>query len=348
MLQSLAGWDEFVQAHPHGHILQTSAWGRLKADYGWQAETLRSGQAGALVLFRRVRSLTLAYEPRGPLADWNDRSQLTALVAAIDAVCRRRGAFCLKWEPDLPDEPGRAQTLRALGFRPSAQTVQPRRSLSVDLAGSEAEILGRMKQKTRYNIGLAAKKGVTARRVDSAAGGAEADLDSFTLLMATTGARDGFGVHAPGYYRRAYELFQPAGQCELVLARYQGEPLAGVMVFILGGNAWYFYGASSDRERNRMAPYLAQWEAMRWAKARGALSYDLWGVPDADEAVLEAEFETRHDGLWGVYRFKRGFGGRLVRTIGAWDRVYNLLLYGAYQAYLKLSRRKKNAREEAA
>ena len=132
----------------------------------------------------------------------------------------------------------------------------------------------------------------------------------------------------------------PAGQCELVLAQYQGEPLAGVMVFVHGQSAWYFYGASSDRERNRMAPYLAQWEAMRWAKDHGALSYDLWGVPDADEAALEAEFETRHDGLWGVYRFKRGFGGRLVRTIGAWDRVYNPMLYGAYQGYLKLNRRR--------
>jgi len=335
MLPTLAGWDEFVQAHPQGHILQTSAWGRLKSDYGWQAETVQSGQAGALILFRRMRGLTLAYVPRGPLANWDDRPQLTALVADLDTVCRRRGAFCVKWEPDLPDDPGCAQTLRELGFRPSPQTVQPRRSLIVDLAGSEAEILGRMKQKTRYNIGLAAKKGVLARRAESAA-----SLDDFTQLIAATSERDGFGTHAPGYYRRAYALFQPAGQCELILADYQGEPLAGVMVFVHGQNAWYFYGASSDRERNRMAPYLAQWEAMRWARAQGVLSYDLWGVPDADEAALEAEFETRHEGLWGVYRFKRGFGGRLVRSVGAWDRVYNPVIYGAYQAYLKISGRK--------
>jgi lipid II:glycine glycyltransferase (peptidoglycan interpeptide bridge formation enzyme) len=84
-----------------------------------------------------------------------------------------------------------------------------------------------------------------------------------------------------------------------------------------------------------MAPYLAQWEAMRWAQARGALTYDLWGVPDEDEAVLEAEFERRHDDLWGVYRFKRGFGGRVVRSAGAWDRVYNPLLYRAYLAYVQ-------------
>jgi peptidoglycan pentaglycine glycine transferase (the first glycine) len=332
-----AGWDEFVQEHPGGHILQTSAWGRLKSDYGWQAETIRAAEAGALVLFRRAMGLALAYVPRGPLADWKDREQLAALMAKMDATCQARGAFCLKWEPDLPDSAACAQTLRDLGFRPSPQTVQPRRTLIVDLSGTGADILGRMKQKTRYNIGLAGKKGVRARLAQG-----EDDLKRFLELMAMTGARDGFGVHTPSYYRKAYELFHAAGQCELVLGEYEDEALAGVMVFALGGAAWYLYGASSDRERSRMAPYAAQWEAMRWARARGAATYDLWGVPDADEAALEAGFEARRDGLWGVYRFKRGFGGRLARTVGAWDRVYNPILYGVYQAYLRVRGRRTN------
>lgn len=335
MLATAAGWNTFLQAHPESHILQTSAWARLKASHGWGAEFVQSERAGALVLFRRVRGLTLAYVPRGPVADWNDRAQLAQLTAEIDALCRQRGAFCLKWEPNLPDDADCDQRLRALGFSPSPQTVQPRRSLVIDLSGSEADILGRMKQKTRYNIGLAGKKGVSAQPAEG-----PDDLEAFTRLMATTGARDGFGVHHPDYYRQAYALFQPLGQCVLMLAAYQGEVLAGVMAFVHGPAAWYFYGASSDRERNRMAPYLAQWEAMRWAKAHGAASYDLWGVPDEDEAALEAGFETRRDGLWGVYRFKRGFGGRLVRSVGAWDRVYNPALYWAYRAYLKINRRR--------
>jgi lipid II:glycine glycyltransferase (peptidoglycan interpeptide bridge formation enzyme) len=153
--------------------------------------------------------------------------------------------------------------------------------------------------------------------------------------MQVTGARDGFAVHAPAYYRRAYDLFHPAGRCELLLAEFEGQLLAAVMAFACGGRAWYLYGASSDQERQRMAPYLAQWAAMRWARAGGAACYDLWGVPDEAEAVLEAGFEQRRDGLWGVYRFKRGFGGRLVRTIGAWDRLYNPLLYRAYLLYIQ-------------
>ncbi len=363
MTPDAAAWDALADAHPQTHLLQTSAWGQLKAAFGWQPQAVRAGPAGALVLFRKLPfGLTLAYVPRGPLADWQQPAQLTALLAALDQACRARRAICLKWEPDLPDEPGCAARLAELGFRPSPHSVQPRRSLVVDLAGSEAEVLARMKQKTRYNIGLAAKKGVTARAAET-----PRDLDRFIALMQATGARDGFGLHAPDYYRRAYQLFQPAGRAELLLAEYHGSPeakrsgdhgspeaqrsgdhaspaaqrsgegelLAGVMAFAHQTNAWYLYGASSDHERQRMAPYLAQWEAMRWARARGAVCYDLWGVPDEDEAALEAGFEQRHDGLWGVYRFKRGFGGQLVRTVGAWDRVYRPLLYRAYLLYVQ-------------
>jgi lipid II:glycine glycyltransferase (peptidoglycan interpeptide bridge formation enzyme) len=106
------------------------------------------------------------------------------------------------------------------------------------------------------------------------------------------------------------------------------------MVFANGNRAWYVYGASNDQERNRMPTYLLQWEAIRWAKSHGCEEYDLWGVPDENEETLEANFETRHDGLWGVYRFKRGFGGELKRAAQALDRVYNPLLYWAYTKYM--------------
>jgi lipid II:glycine glycyltransferase (peptidoglycan interpeptide bridge formation enzyme) len=110
------------------------------------------------------------------------------------------------------------------------------------------------------------------------------------------------------------------------------------MVFARGPRAWYFYGASNDEERNRMPTYLLQWEAMRWAKARGCEEYDLWGVPDVDEATLEADFANRSDGLWGVYRFKRGFGGTLSRSVGAWDRSYLPLAYPLYRWWSRRTR----------
>jgi lipid II:glycine glycyltransferase (peptidoglycan interpeptide bridge formation enzyme) len=84
-----------------------------------------------------------------------------------------------------------------------------------------------------------------------------------------------------------------------------------------------------------MPNYLLQWEAIRWAKSQGCTEYDLWGVPDEDMDTLEANFTLRSDGLWGVYRFKRGFGGELKRSVGSWDRVYNPLLYRAYTLWQK-------------
>jgi lipid II:glycine glycyltransferase (peptidoglycan interpeptide bridge formation enzyme) len=156
------------------------------------------------------------------------------------------------------------------------------------------------------------------------------DISAFHKMMLVTGGRDGFGVHSLEYYRRFYELFRPGDMCELLVAEFEGSLLAALMVARSGKNAYYLYGASTDEDRNRMPTYLLQWEAMRWAKARGCETYDLWGVPDEDEETLEANFETRHDGLWGVYRFKRGFGGELKRAAQALDRVYNPLLYKFY------------------
>ncbi len=87
-----------------------------------------------------------------------------------------------------------------------------------------------------------------------------------------------------------------------------------------------------------MPTYIVQWAAIQWAIRRSAVRYDLWGIPDADPAQLEAAFEERRDGLWGVYGFKRGFGGQIVRSVGAWDRVYNRLVYAAYTWYVRRRR----------
>jgi lipid II:glycine glycyltransferase (peptidoglycan interpeptide bridge formation enzyme) len=83
-----------------------------------------------------------------------------------------------------------------------------------------------------------------------------------------------------------------------------------------------------------MPNYLLQWEAIRWAKSKSCKEYDLWGIPDADLATLEANYNKLSTGLWGVYRFKRGFGGELRRSSGAWDRVYNPYLYRLYTLWL--------------
>jgi lipid II:glycine glycyltransferase (peptidoglycan interpeptide bridge formation enzyme) len=193
----------------------------------------------------------------------------------------------------------------------------------LDLQPEPEGILAAMKPKTRYNIGLAARKGVTTRR------GTAADLPAFNRLMQATSARNAFGVHSPSYYELAFRLF--GDEAGLFLAEYEGRPLSAVMAFRNGPRAAYLYGASADEERERMPAYAAQWAAILWARENGCASYDLWGVPDHPPDELEAQFAGRQDGLWGVYRFKRGFGGELRRTVGAADRVYSRLVDRLYR-----------------
>ncbi len=317
-----AEWDQFIARSPDAHLLQTSAWGALKSGFGWQVEHVKVGETGAQVLFRRLPlGFSFAYIPKGPLGpDWN------ALWPEIHRLCLQKRALILKVEPDAWEPAaGEAALLEAClpGFTAGADTVQPRRTMVVRLDGSEEAILARMKQKTRYNIRLAEKKGVAVRLSE--------DVSVFYTLMQATGRRDGFGIHNREYFEQAFRLFNAQGMCALLLAEYEGRPLAGLMVFASGRRAWYFYGASNDEERSRMPAYLLQWEAMRWAKQRGCLEYDLWGVPDADESALEAGFSERSDDLWGVYRFKRGFGGELMRSAGAWDKAYLPLVYPLYR-----------------
>jgi lipid II:glycine glycyltransferase (peptidoglycan interpeptide bridge formation enzyme) len=279
---------------------------------------LALGNAGAQVLLRQVLpGIRIAYVPRGPVGPWK-----TLLPDLVEAS-RAGGAFALILEPDAGDP--EAVGLEGLGFVPSTRSVQPATSVRVDLQGSEEGVLARMHQKTRYNIGLAGRRGVSVRPWN--------DTESFAAMLKATGDRQGFGVHTPAYYRDAYDLFHPRGEAELLLAEKGGESLGALMVFACGTGAWYFYGASTTAHREWMATYLLQWEAIRWARARGAAWYDLWGVPDASEPELEAGFEQRRDGLWGVYRFKRGFGGRWFQTPGAWEKPIRPTLFRAYRMF---------------
>jgi lipid II:glycine glycyltransferase (peptidoglycan interpeptide bridge formation enzyme) len=320
-------WDAFISRFPNPHILQTSAWGQLKADFGWQLAYNISPSCGAQILIKRIfPGINFAYIPKGPVGiDWNP------LWPEINAVCQSLHCVFLRVEPDFweADDWHKDVAERQLptGFIQSPHVIQPQRTLVVDLTAEESQILGRMKQKTRYNINLALKKNVVIRP--------HTDLTAFYDLMKITGQRDQFGIHSLQYYQRAFDLFHAHDQCQLLLAEFERVPISALIAFRIGHRAWYFYGASSDLHRDRMPNYLLQWEAMRWAKSQGCDEYDLWGVPDEDMPTLEANFASRSDGLWGVYRFKRGFGGQLKRSVGAWDRVYNPLLYRAYSLWLK-------------
>ncbi|NQU29485.1 MAG: peptidoglycan bridge formation glycyltransferase FemA/FemB family protein, partial [Anaerolineae bacterium] len=197
-------------------------------------------------------------------------------------------------------------TLDKRGWRFSDDQIQFRNTVLVDLSASEDGILARMKQKTRYNIRLSGRKGVTMRV------GASDDWAMLYKMYAETSVRDGFAIRDEEYYLTVWQNFQPSNlqpvtktpACEPLIAEVDGEAVAAIFVFYFAERAYYVYGMSTTLYRNKMPTYLLQWEAMKRAKSRGCAVYDLWGAPETfDES----------DSLWGVFRFKQGLGGEIVR-----------------------------------
>jgi len=329
-------WDTFVATHPHGHILQTQRWGKLKEQHGWRAaraSVLTPQNKPVAVAMTLVRTLpyglgNIAYVPRGPIVDWDNPEFATKALGTLTRLALNARAFALVIEPDLLDTATDRAQLASLDFQPLDFSVQPRRTVWVNLdVDDDVDILAAMKQKTRYNIGLSKRKGVTVRT------GAVPDADTFYTLMQATSERDTFNIQTRDYFRDFLDLFCKGenAPARLFIAEFNHEPLAAIIATGLGERAIYLYGASGNAHRELMPTYLLQWEAMLWARKRGCKTYDMWGVPDEDEATLEANFEKRSDGLWGVYRFKRGFGGQVVRHVGTWGKVLSPLRWWLFQ-----------------
>ena len=323
-------WDAFVADQWWGNFLQTTAWGRFKERWGWRANRIaveRAGGlvAGAQVLFRPLPlGRSVAYVPRGPVAPPDDPALLRALLDKVHLVARAAGALLVTVEPNwtLPTE-GEAH-LERIGFRRGAEAMQPGATLVLDVRPSEEALLMRMHAKWRYNIRLSARKSVAVRE------GAAEDFPIYERLMRITAERDKFDIRACGYYEAAWRAF--GDDARLFVAEYEGRSLAAIIVVRVGKTVTYLYGASSEEERNRMPNHALQWAAIRWAKHSGCEWYDFWGIPS--EVPAHGSVESYGEGgLWGVYRFKRGFGGRVAKYPPALDFPYKRLGYLAYKRY---------------
>ena len=360
-------WNQIISALPNPHFLQTYEWGQVKAKYGWtplyavwgangefkvedSSETLSTFHfpivAAALILKKSVirRSfaarLSILYAPKGPLLDWKNASLRKRVLDDLQSFARKQGAIFLKLDPDVvlgtgvPNSDGDSvhgggqalmSELKSRGWVFSADQIQFRNSALIDLHPTEDEMLARMKQKTRYNVRLAEKKGVTVR-----VGNLE-DLGMLYRMYAETSVRDGFVIRDESYYQTVWKLFMANAQSPIpdsqlpitipLIAEVDHDPVAAIFLFLFAGRAYYVYGMSRDAHREKMPTYLLQWEAMKRAKSAGRTVYDLWGAPEVfDES----------DSMWGVYRFKEGLGGEVVRTLGAWDYAPNALWYKLY------------------
>lgn len=328
---NLDEWDRLISGLPNAHVLQTREWGQVKEQVGWKTDprVWRNDQnqvcAAALILRRELRlggfsaRLKVLYIPRGPLLDWEDVDLRRRVFSDLESYASRSGAMFIKLDPEIalgwgqPGTPEEHNTslgreieaeLSQRGWRFSTEQIQFRNTVLLDLNGSEEDWLARMKQKTRYNLRLAQRKGVSVRR------GTCADFDFLYRMYAETSVRDGFVIRPQSYYEMVWKQFMERNMACPLIAEVDGEAVAAVFVFWFGARAWYLYGMSRDIHRDKMPNYLLQWEAMRLAKEKGCQAYDLWGAPEVfDES----------DSMWGVYRFKEGLGGRVLRSLGAWD-----------------------------
>lgn len=348
-------WNKIVATLPGSHLLQTSEWAQVKKAYGWQPMPFvwyghhSDGSpdddkivAAAMILKKGI-SLTgvstkigIFYCPKGPLMDWGDNVIRRRVLEDLEKVTRQQAGIFMKIDPDMElgrGIPGSTEAienekglvvvdeLTQRGWRLSSDQIQFRNTVMIDLSPSDDEILARMKQKTRYNIRLASKKGVTVRQ------GTIEDLSMLYRMYAETSIRDGFVIRNQDYYSKVWSEFMHIKPSDFspmavpLIAEVDGEPVAAVFVYHFSGRAYYFYGMSREVHREKMPNHLLQWEAMRYAKSMGCRQYDLWGAPDSF---------TEEDSMRGVYRFKEGLGGEVVRTLGAWDYAPHPLWYKLY------------------
>ncbi len=339
-IDTLQAWHNALNQLPNPHILQSWAWGDFKSRWGWRASRWLwqaddgTPQAAAQILMRPIPHTPwrMLYLSKGPVWHETDLPLVTQVLSDVENFARENNALFVKIDPDVPlafgtgtaEMPHEAgQTVRRIlmerGWQYSPQQIQFKNTVLLDLTASEDEILAAMKSKTRYNIRLSARKGVTIRQGD------ESDLETFYRLYATTAKRDAFLIRPREYYLDVWQDFLRQGLASLFLADLNGENIAAVMLFRYGKTAWYMYGASDNAYRNVMPNHLLQWSAMKSAKTAGCETYDMWGAPDVfDES----------DSMWGVYRFKLGFNGITRQGLGAFDFPVRPMLYRAYSQIL--------------
>lgn len=344
LTEKQALFDHYVAAHPRGDVLQTTAWGKVKEGSGWSyypLGVLEQGSltAAALILVKKLPWVpyAVAYSPRGPL--YSSREALAELLRSGAQFLKGHGALVWKMDPAVPE--GDQEWLGAakeLGLRwidtgVDFQGVQPRFVMTLDITPPLDALLSQMKNKTRYNIRYAQRKGVQVEAVQ-----AKRQLSTFYALLQETAERDRFTIRPLTYYEDLWDHLVEQNLAKVFLAHHEGLPLAGAICFKLGRRVWYVYGASSNEKRNLQASHLLQWEMIKWAKGSGCTIYDFRGV--------SGDLNPEHP-LYGLYRFKEGFGAQLQAYAGEFDlpigRGGYALWRGGLAVHNLIRRRKKSS-----
>ena len=332
--EEIERWDELVVANPDGgHYLQSKAWGQFRSHRGYRPRyyIFENGSTPVAVLFleRRVASFgRLWYASKGPgLTSEADFEKFTEVLRPAAS-----GAFMARLEPTIVQTPDNKLTVARSGLECAKQQIL-KATIIVDIAPDEETVIASFKQKTRYNIRLAGRHGVAAAPVESS----DENLNRMYDLMHVTQQRAGYFLHTREYFIELWKALAAAGHGQLFFASFEGQVLAGVYAVHMGTKGWYKDGGSVREHTNVMAPYLLQWEVMRWLKGQGVTTYDLVGVAPRDQAG--------HHIMDSLEHFKLGFSQNIVEFVGTFDLplkpVYKLWKAGgervtvAYHARVK-------------
>lgn len=325
--QDRRNFDDFVARFETGDLLQSFEWGDLKAQSGWSPVRVIAEHDGKIVaaasLLKRAIPKTkrcIMYAPRGPVLDTQNSELVDKFCAYLRKTAIAHGAILLKIDPPAPIEDAEsAANLLAAGFTPiNAEGfggTQPKCVMQLDLDKPIDEIFASFKEKWRYNIRLAERKGVTVN-LDCT----REDLPTFYALLKETAERDGFLVRNLKYFEDMWDLLVPPGYMRVALTYHDGKPIAGAVAYIFGDKAMYTYGASSNERRNVMPNHLMQWKMIQWAKESSCKWYDFRGVSPLKQ-------NDGNDHLAGLNRFKDGFSPRFVEYIGEYDMVLSPSYY---------------------
>ncbi|MGF1473766.1 MAG: lipid II:glycine glycyltransferase FemX [Rubrobacteraceae bacterium] len=309
-------WNQrVVDAPGGGHFFQSYEWGEFKKWLGWTPVRLTLERRGDVAgvgqfMFYSTPGVPggMLYCPKGPWLPWGDEEAVRAFLDGVVEVAKRYNAHTVKIEPEVPDrEESVKEHLRALGFQKFRWDLNFKTTLVVDLSRSEEDILANMKSKTRYNIRLAGRKGVEVVK-DNSPGAVE----HFWRMIEEMAERGNFWHRPKDYVLSSWQALFDAGMADLFFADHEGDRLAGLLAVTMGHKYWYLSGASTSEKRNLMSSHLLQWEVMKWAKERGATYFDMVNIPSPDEL-------TEDHPMYGIYRFKAGFGGEIADFVGCYD-----------------------------
>lgn len=318
-------WDNFVKTNAaDGGLLQSWLWGDFQKSLGNKAFRLGviNGegklQAAALIVKHELPlEYNYLYCPRGPIINTLKVDQLNSLFAEIKKIAKEEKSFLIRVDPAWLI--GHEKLLTNVGFRKGEYEIQPKCTLILDITKSEEELLAGMKQKTRYNVSLAQRKGVKVRISNELS-----DVETFWQLVKQTSNRDGFHPHPKEHYKKMFEVFSKNGLIKLFLAEYDNKIIAANMVSFSGKVCTYLHGTSADSYREVMAPYLLQWQAITEAKKLGFYYYDFGGTNG----------KTYENSKWaGITRFKTGFGPEveIKEYVGSFDLVLNPVIFATYK-----------------